>query len=84
MFIITDLQIYGDSLLVIQWLKGEYEMRNFILQSLLDEINGILPVFNDISFHHVYRERNQIAEFTMVIAKMPEFTIFNNISFHHV
>jgi ribonuclease HI len=31
---ITQIQILGDSLLVIQWMKGDYMLRNFLLQPL--------------------------------------------------
>jgi hypothetical protein len=34
----SHLQVSGGSMLVIEWLTGEYQMDNFLLQPILDEI----------------------------------------------
>jgi hypothetical protein len=59
---VSRFQIFGDSSLVIKWMKMEYVLRNFTLQLLLDEIRGILAGFNYHSFQHIFRDRNQIAD----------------------
>jgi ribonuclease HI len=55
---ITQLQIFGDSLLVIQWMKGDYMLRNFLLQPLFSDIKNLQSTFSHISFSHVYRDKN--------------------------
>jgi ribonuclease HI len=58
----SHLQVSGDSMLVIKWLTGEYQMDNFLLQPILDEINALNKyLFTYVSCQHVYRERNKIA-----------------------
>jgi ribonuclease HI len=49
---IYQIQIYGDSLLMIQWMKGEY---NF---PLFHDILLMKSMFSHIAFTHVYRDRN--------------------------
>lgn len=52
---ITNLQIFGDSLLVMKWMRGENVMSKYLLQPLYDEIKGTISEFNLIFFQHVYR-----------------------------
>jgi ribonuclease HI len=58
---ISQIQIYGDSLLVIQWMKGEFNLCNFTLQPLFHDILLLKSTFSHISFTHVYRDRNNEA-----------------------
>jgi hypothetical protein len=46
---ITQLQILGYSLLVIQWLRKEASFRNFTLQPLFDDIQQQMTTFSHIS-----------------------------------
>jgi ribonuclease HI len=55
------IQIFADSP-VINWMKGLNDMGNFLLRPIYDEIQNFKTSFNTISFHHVYRERNEKAE----------------------
>jgi len=59
---VSHIQIYGDSLLVIQWMKGEYNFWNFTLQPLFHDILNIKSAFSHIAFVHVYRDRNKEAD----------------------
>jgi ribonuclease HI len=59
---VTNIQFFGESLLVIKWVKEEYALRNYILQPVLDEIIRLIQAFDHISFIRVYRERNQVAD----------------------
>ena len=59
---ITPLQIFGDSMVVIKWMKRGNSLSSYLLQPLFDELKGITCVFNFISFQHVYREKNQIVD----------------------
>jgi hypothetical protein len=48
---VFNLQIFGDSLLVIKWMNKESEVRNFMLHPLVEEISGIVLSFD---FHHLF------------------------------
>ena len=62
------LQVYGDSNLIIQQLKGNWRCKHDSLkplyqqcQSIIAEIqNGIAD--SEVSFDHVYREQNKVAD----------------------
>eukprot|EP00253_Pinus_taeda_P010347 PITA_10347 len=59
---ILRIQIYGDSLNVINWVLGKSICQNQILQVVLDEILSLKSHFDYISFCHIYREKNSIAD----------------------
>ncbi|XP_006574070.1 uncharacterized protein LOC114415745 [Glycine soja] len=54
------LKVYGDSVLVIHQLKGEWETRNHKLIPYQAYIKELMELFNDISFHHIPRKKNQM------------------------
>ena len=59
---ITQLQVYGDSQLVINQINGEYKVRNPGLQDLYKEVQDLQSHFESIVFTHVYREFNKRAD----------------------
>ena len=56
------LQVFGDSMVVINWINKTQRCRNSSLDTLYEEVNKILTNFESISFNHVYRERNMEAD----------------------
>jgi len=56
------IQIFGDSLNVINWVNGSSSCHNQILQILLDEIMHLKASFNQLSICHTYRENNEEAD----------------------
>ena len=46
---------------MIKWVKKECILRNFLSQPMIDDVNDLILYFDCISFHRVYRERNQVA-----------------------
>ena len=52
--------MYGDSALVIHKLRGEWEIRDHKLIPYQTYIKELAEFFNEISFHHVPREENQM------------------------
>lgn len=56
------LQVFGDSSLVINWANGAAQCNVLNLVAILEEIQLIKQMFNSISFTHVYRERNGVAD----------------------
>jgi hypothetical protein len=58
---VGDLQIFGDSMLVINWIRKTQRCHNILLSPLLDEIFRIIATFDSFSIWHVYKERNKEA-----------------------
>jgi len=56
------LNVYGDSALVIHQIKGEWETRDQKLIPYKAYIKGMIEHFEDIEFHHISREDNQLAD----------------------
>jgi ribonuclease HI len=59
---ISSLHIFGDSLLVINWIQKTQRCQNILLAPLIEEIFRILNDFNNYSIQNVYRERNREAD----------------------
>ena len=72
---ITKLQVYGDSEVIINWMKGIYEMENMLLHPILDMVKGMVLCFTDVTFHHVYYEMNsQVDKLSNVLLLMGDNT----------
>jgi len=59
---ITDISVFGDSLLVIQQTNGVFRVKNEKLIPLYETINDLKTKFNSITFKHVYRDQNKRAD----------------------
>jgi ribonuclease HI len=59
---VSCLQVFSDSLLAINWLNEVDCLENFLLQPVRDEILAIKSSFVSLSFQHVYREGNRLAD----------------------
>jgi ribonuclease HI len=59
---IDKLNVYGDSMIVINQMKGIYKVRSENLTELYNRANNISKQFKEISFQHVYRDKNKIAD----------------------
>jgi ribonuclease HI len=55
---VISLQIFGDSLNVVNWTRKLQRCHNIILAPLIEEMDRILNNFDSFSIHHVYREQN--------------------------
>ncbi|XP_006599817.1 uncharacterized protein [Glycine max] len=64
------LKVYGDSILVIHQLKGEWETRDHKLVPYQAYIRKLKELFDDISFHHIPREENQMVEALVTLSSM--------------
>lgn len=58
----TELECYLDSELVVKQLNREYKVKNKDLAPLFLEVHNISLSFKKVSFHHVPREKNSIAD----------------------
>eukprot|EP00253_Pinus_taeda_P015021 PITA_15021 len=59
---IFTIQIFGDSLNVINWVNGNSRCQNYLLRPLLDEIMVLKQSFNGFFLEHIYRNRNEDAD----------------------
>ena len=59
---IKELQVYGDSLLVINQVTGKFKVNNVLLQELHQEVIKLTKNFDYIAFNHVYRDKNKRAD----------------------
>ena len=55
------LQIFGDSMIVINWINKVQNCRNITLAALYEEVHGLITTFDVITCRHVFRERNNEA-----------------------
>jgi len=59
---IKRIAIFGDSLLIINHMNGKWKCRHKVLRVIFDEINVMLKSFDYITFSHVPRARNKLAD----------------------
>ena len=59
---VSRIQVYGDSLLVINWILGKYRINNLHLAQLLCEVIRLNDFFKQADYQHIYRERNTLAD----------------------
>lgn len=64
------LDVYGDSTLVISQVKGDWETQDSKLIPYKEHIMKLIPNFDEITFHHIPREENQIAYALATLASM--------------
>jgi ribonuclease HI len=57
-----ELEVYMDSLLVVNQMKGIFKVRNRDLWPIHDAIKQLVPRFTHVSFGHVPRELNKAAD----------------------
>ena len=60
---LNNLQVYGDSLLVIKQMKGEYAVKSPNIIDLYNASKKLSKEFSEISYHHIPREQNKKADF---------------------
>lgn len=59
---IKQLQVFGDSLLVINQITGLFKVKNVLLQDLYNETMDLISKFDYIELSHVYRKFNKRAD----------------------
>lgn len=59
---IENLEVYGDSLLIIKQMKGKFKVRNKKLKELYDDCKSLSDDFKMINYNHVLRENNKMAD----------------------
>jgi ribonuclease HI len=56
------LQVFGDSLLIINWVNIVQRCHITRLVPIFEEVMRIITAFDSISFSHIYREQNQLVD----------------------
>jgi len=59
---ITNLKVFGDSNLILNQVMGKYKVKSKNLKPFHDEIMQFIPHFDNITFQHVYRKNNKVAD----------------------
>lgn len=59
---IQQLQIFGDSMNVINWTRKHQTCHSIFLCPILEEIFRLLDTFDTVVISHVYRDRNLVAD----------------------
>ena len=54
--------VYGDSQIIINWAKGSTALSPSELVHWCRETKNLASSFQDLSFSHIYREHNKIAD----------------------
>lgn len=57
-----NVEVYMDSLLVVNQLKGEYKVKNQELAPIFQEVKKISSQFESVKYNHVPRELNKVAD----------------------
>ncbi|XP_050897564.1 uncharacterized protein LOC127104424 [Lathyrus oleraceus] len=64
------LKVYGDSVLVISRIKGDWETRDNKLIPYKKHIMKLIPYFDEITFHHIPMEENWLDNALATLASM--------------
>jgi ribonuclease HI len=59
---VDDLQLYGDSELIIKQLRGEYKVKHPDMKRLHSEAVALLAQISTFTIGHVYRSDNAVAD----------------------
>jgi len=73
--------VYEDSPLVIHQLRGEWETKDHKLIPYQTYIKELDEFFDEISFHHVPREENQMADALVTLASMVQLTLHGDLPY---
>ena len=56
------VECYLDSELVVRQMKGEYKVKNKNIRPLYQQAVGLIKSFQQVTFNHVPREKNEEAD----------------------
>lgn len=64
------IEVYGDSSLVICQINGDWETRHPNLIPYREHVMKLIPYFKEITFSHIPREENHLADALATLASM--------------
>ena len=56
------LNVFGDSMNMINWIKGRKTCRNIRLETILFSIRDVIESYTTFNFNHVYKENKRYAD----------------------
>jgi ribonuclease HI len=59
---ITELEVFGDSRIVIDWLNRKGNLQVVTLDCWKERIRDLSKLFSPITFSHIYRDNNKEAD----------------------
>ncbi len=59
---VTELNVFMDSKLVIEQMKGQWKVKNVGLKPLFERAKNLYENFDNVKFSHVPREKNKVAD----------------------
>ncbi|RDX67685.1 hypothetical protein CR513_53399, partial [Mucuna pruriens] len=71
---VKTFKVYGDSTLVISQLRGEWETRDAKLIPYHSYVKELIEHFERITFQHIHREGNQMADALTILSSMFEIS----------
>ncbi|XP_027337849.1 uncharacterized protein LOC113851537 [Abrus precatorius] len=74
------LEVYGDSALMIHQLKGEWETRDTKLIPYQAYIRQLVKYFDEVTFQHLPREENQLADTLVTLSSVTPFFHFLRVT----
>ena len=77
--IIKYLDVYGDSYLVVNQIKGEWETNQPSLIPYRDYARRISTFFTKVEFHHIPRDKNRMADALATLASMIVVKYWNEV-----
>ncbi|GAU51810.1 hypothetical protein TSUD_415980 [Trifolium subterraneum] len=81
---IKNIDIYGDSALVINQIKGEWETRHAGLIPYRDYARRLLTFFNKVELHHIPRDENQMADALATLSSIVPKVVDDKPWFHDI
>ncbi|XP_039686891.1 uncharacterized protein [Medicago truncatula] len=76
---IKNIEIYGDSALVINQIKGKWETLHAGLIPYRDYARRLLTFFNKVELHHIPRDENQMADALATLSSMIKVNHHNDV-----
>lgn len=59
---VTSLKFFGDYKVIIDWVFGTFVLPSLLLNQWGDRVHECVQSFDQISFHHIYKELNETAD----------------------
>jgi len=78
-FRIKNIDIYGDSALVINQIKGKWETHHAGLVPYRDYARRLLTFFNKVEVHHIPHDENQMADALATLSSMIKVNHHNDV-----
>ncbi|RDY13538.1 hypothetical protein CR513_01501, partial [Mucuna pruriens] len=81
---VKKLKVFGDSALVIYQLREEWETRDAKLIPYHDHMKEMIESFDMVTFHHVPREENQMADALATLSAMVQVYEGQKMTVHYL